>query len=59
MPEEKDMKIRNIKTEKKKRSSRRKTDGSRKGEQHTEPTANELMFIAWQKIYENRHNRLL
>ncbi len=24
-----------------------------------EPTANELMLKAWQKIYENRHNRLL
>ena len=58
MSERKDMKRHKIKTEKGGASLTRKTGKSRKEGQHTEPTADELMFIAWQKIYENRHKRL-
>jgi hypothetical protein len=59
MSEQKDMNCHKMKTEKKKTSLTRKTDKSCKERQGTEPTANELMFSAWQKIYENRHDRLL
>ena len=58
MPEQKDMECHKIKTEKKKISTRKTGESCKEG-QGTEPTANELMFSAWQKIYENRHNRLL
>jgi len=58
MSEQNDIKCHKIRTEKRKTSLSRKSDKSRKEGQLTEPTANELMFRAWQKIYENRHSRL-
>ncbi len=58
MSEQNDIKCHKIKTGKRKTSLSRKSDKSRKEGQLTEPTANELMFSAWQKIYENRHSRL-
>jgi hypothetical protein len=58
MSEQNDIKCHKIKPGKRKTSLPRKSDTSGKERQHTEPTANELMFRAWQKIYENRHSRL-
>ena len=58
MSEQNDIECHKIKTGKRKTSLSRKCDKSRKEGQLTEPTANELMFSAWQKIYENRHSRL-
>ena len=58
MSEQKNIKYHKIKIEKGKKPLSRKTEICRKEEQQTEPTANELMFIAWQKIYKNRYKRL-
>jgi len=59
MSEKKDIRHHNMNAEKGKTSLTRRTGKSRKERKHTEPTGNELMFTAWQKIYENRHNRLI
>ncbi|MGE0085904.1 MAG: hypothetical protein AB7S75_15965 [Desulfococcaceae bacterium] len=59
MPEQKDVKCHKTKTKNGKISPPQRIDKSAKEGQQTEPTANELMFRAWQKIYENRHKRLL
>jgi hypothetical protein len=54
----KDISCHKRKTDRKKTSLTRKPSDFRKEGEYTEPTANELMFKAWEKIYENRRKRL-